>query len=281
MEYNIKNKIITKNTEFYFKTVRDDDLINVFKDTITGALVLDKIKKQNYESKGFNYWNSSNIKEARSKTYDDDIRRYNQIHNINYRTLLDFGCGNGGLLKIIKDNNKEKNIFGVEVNENLIDYLNSENILTYNDINKVPDNLDCIMLNHVLEHLDDPISTLKSIKQKMNKKTLLIIEVPHANDFLISEYNCYEFKKFTFWSEHLILHTKESLTNLLNIIGFTHIKINYFQRYNIFNHLNWLSNGKPGGHKNNKYFDKELIDSYNKFITNNEKADTLIAYCYI
>ena len=34
----------------------------------------------------------------------------------------------------------------------------------------------------------------------MNDKTLLIIEVPHADDFLISEYNCNEFKKFTFWS---------------------------------------------------------------------------------
>ena len=280
MEYYIKNKIIN-DTEFFFKGVRDDDSINVFKDNKTGALVLDKIKEQNYESKGLNYWNSTNITEARNKTYDDDIRRYNQINNINYTTLLDFGCGNGGLLKYIKDNNKDKNVFGMELNENLIDYLNSENIPTYNNINKIPDNLDCIMLNHVLEHLYDPIDTLKCIKQKMKEDTLLIIEVPHAKDFLISEYNCNEFKKFTFWSEHLILHTKESLLNLLNIIGFTHINITYYQRYNIFNHLNWLSNGKPGGHKNNNYHDKELIDSYNNFLIKNEKTDTLIAYCYI
>ena len=40
------------------------------------------------------------------------------------------------------------------------------------------------MLNHVLEHLYDPIKTLKNIKEKMNTKTLLIIEVPHANDLL-------------------------------------------------------------------------------------------------
>jgi 2-polyprenyl-3-methyl-5-hydroxy-6-metoxy-1,4-benzoquinol methylase len=280
MEYYIKNKIIN-DTEFFFKGVRDDDSINVFKDNKTGALVLDKIKEQNYESKGLNYWNSTNITEARNKTYDDDIRRYNQINNINYTTLLDFGCGNGGLLKYIKDNNKDKNVFGMELNENLIDYLNSENIPTYNNINKIPDNLDCIMLNHVLEHLYDPIDTLKCIKQKMKENTLLIIEVPHAKDFLISEYNCNEFNKFTFWSEHLILHTKESLLNLLNIIGFTHINITYYQRYNIFNHLNWLSNGKPGGHKKTKYHDETLIDSYNNFLIKNEKTDTLIAHCYI
>lgn len=282
MEYYIKNKIIN-TAEFYFKGVRDDESISVFKDNDTEALVLDKIKEQNYESKGLNYWNSTNIDDARNRTYDDDIRRYNQIQNFEFKTILDFGCGNGGLLKIIKnnDNDKDKNIIGLDLNEDLINHLNYENIPTYNDISKIPDSLDCIMLNHVLEHLQDPITTLKSIKNKMKRNTLLIIEVPHANDFLISEYNCNEFKKFTFWSEHLILHTEKSLLNLLNLIGFSKIKISYFQRYNIFNHLNWLSNGKPGGHKTNNYNNKELIDAYNNFLIENKKTDTLFAHCYI
>lgn len=284
MEYYIKNKII-KTAEFYFKGVRDDESISVFKDNDTEALVLDKIKEQNYESKGLNYWNSTNIDDARNRTYDDDIRRYNQIKNFEFKTILDFGCGNGGLLKIIKNNDndkdKNKNIIGLDLNEDLINHLNYENIPTYNDISKIPDTLDCIMLNHVLEHLQDPITTLKSIKNKMKRNTLLIIEVPHANDFLISEYNCNEFKKFTFWSEHLILHTEKSLLNLLNLIGFSKIKISYFQRYNIFNHLNWLSNGKPGGHKTNNYNNKELIDAYNNFLIENKKTDTLFAHCYI
>tara|TARA_Y100001970_G_C14258181_1_gene877197 strand:- start:9319 stop:10161 length:843 start_codon:yes stop_codon:yes gene_type:complete len=280
MEYYIKNKIINE-VKFYFKGVRDDDIINVFKDDDTEALVLDKIKEQNYESKGLQYWGSTDILDAREKTYDDDIRRYNQLNNVNYTTLLDFGCGNGGLLKIIKDRDKDKNIFGLEINENLIDYLNKENIPVYNDINKISNNFDCIMLNHVLEHLYDPIASLKCIKKKMSEKTLLIIEVPHANDSLINYYNCEKFKKFTFWSEHLILHTEKSLLNLLSLVGFSNIKITYYQRYNIFNHLNWLSNGKPGGHKNNNYNDQELIDTYNNFLIKNKITDTLIAYCYI
>jgi 2-polyprenyl-3-methyl-5-hydroxy-6-metoxy-1,4-benzoquinol methylase len=107
MEYYIENKIIY-NTTFFFKGVRDDEMINVLKDTNTEALVLDKIKEQNYENKGLNYWNSINIKDAQNKTYDDDIRRYKQLKNVNYVSLLDFGCGNGGLLKIIKEKNKEK-----------------------------------------------------------------------------------------------------------------------------------------------------------------------------
>lgn len=280
MEYYIKNKIINE-VKFYFKGIRDDDTINVLKDDDTEALVLDKIKEQKYEKKGLQYWDSTDILDAREKTYDDDIRRYNQLNNVNYTTLLDFGCGNGGLLKIIKDRDKDKNIFGLEINEILINYLNNENIPVYNNIDKIPNNLDCIMLNHVLEHLYDPIKHLKCIKKKMSEKTLLIIEVPHANDSLISYYNCEKFKKFTFWSEHLILHTEKSLLNLLNIVGFSNIEITYYQKFNIYNHLNWLSNGKPRGHKNSIYNDKELINSYNNFLIKNKITDTLIAYCYI
>jgi len=282
MEYFIKNNIINKPA-LYYHGVRDDPNINVYKDNDTGAIVLDTIKDQKYEIKGLSYWSSEDINEARNKTYDDDIRRYNQLSNINYTTLLDFGCGNGGLLKIITDTNNNKNIIGLELNNELVKYLNTENITAYNDIDKIPNNLnvDCIMLNHVLEHLYDPIETLKKIKAKMNDKTLLIIEVPHADDFLISEYNCDEFKKFTFWSEHLILHTEKSLMNLLNIVGFSNIQFTYYQRYNVFNHLNWLSNGKPGGHKNTRLSDDELIKSYDNFLIKNKKTDTLIVYCYI
>ena len=282
MEYFIKNKIIEQPILFH-KGVRDDPSINVFKDIHTGALVLDKIRKQNYETNGLSYWNSENIIDARNSTYNDDLRRYNQLKNINFNNLLDFGCGNGGLLKIIKNNNKDKNIVGVELNNELVKYLNAENITCYNKIHEIPSNynFNCIMLNHVLEHLHEPIETLKKIKDKMNSKTLLIIEVPHADDFLISEYNCNKFKNFTFWSEHLILHTENSLIKLLNIAGFSNIQITYYQRYNIFNHLCWLSNGTPGGDKTTNFNDDELINTYNNFLIKQKKTDTIIAYCYI
>ena len=68
---------------------------------------------------------------------------------------------------------------------------------------------------------------------------------------------------------------------MLNIVGFTNIKINYYQRYNIFNHLGWLSNGTPGGHKTTKLNDNELVDTYNNFLIKQKKTDTIIAYCYI
>ena len=179
---------------------------------------------------------------------------------------------------------KTREIFGIELNESLITHMkNEENIKIYKNINDIPNEIkfDCIMLNHVLEHLYDPMDILNKLKLRMNKKTLLIIEVPHANDYLI-KMNCESFKKFTFWSEHLILHTEETLNILLKKVGFTkRVEIKYYQRYNIFNHIQWFNEGKPGGHKTNKYQDEMLILSYNNFLMKNKMTDTLIAYCYI
>jgi len=127
MEYFLKHNIINEPI-FFHKGVRDDPNINVFKCSDTNALILDKITNQHYDEKGLSYWNCDNINLARNKTYDDDNRRYNQLQNINYNSLLDIGCGNGGLLKIIKDKDN-KNIMGIELNNELVHYLNKEGII--------------------------------------------------------------------------------------------------------------------------------------------------------
>ena len=281
MEYYKKNNIIT-STEFFHKGVRDANDINVYKCSNTGALVLDKVKITDYCNKSLKYWNVKNLKEAREKTFNDDFRRVKLLENIQYESLLDFGCGNGGLLSLLKVKNKD--LVGIELNKDIIDILKKENLKVFQNINIQPElhmkKFDCITLFHVLEHLYEPIEILQQLKNKMNNNSVLIIEVPHANDALITYYNCNAFKNFTFWSEHLILHTVESLSILLNKIGFSKINITFEQRYNIFNHLYWLSNGKPGGHKLYSW-DDNLINSYNQFLKNNKITDTLIAYCYV
>ena len=97
--------------------------------------------------------------------------------------------------------------------------------------------------------------------------------MPHANDLLL---NLKEFRNFTLWSEHLVLHTKLSLTKYLNITGFKIDNIIFVQRYNFLNHLKWFLEGKPEGHvTNQKLYDKNIIETYNKFLVKNQITDTL------
>ena len=137
---------------------------------------------------------------------------------------------------------------------------------------------DVILSFHVIEHLPDPINEIKKLRSFLSSKGKIIIEVPHANDFLLSHAKVESFKDFTLWSQHLILHTKDSLFKLLKSVGFKKINIDGIQRYNIANHMNWLINNKSGGHKSYlaKLENRQIKKEYANFLSKLNANDTLI-----
>ena len=208
----------------------------------------------------------------------DDFRRASQFEkNIKNKNILDFGCGWGGFLRNIKN---YKSLSGVELRQECLNYVknNFKKLNISDNVNSFKHKFDIITMFHVLEHIPYQIETLKVLKSKLKKNGKIIIEVPHAEDFLILQDELKEFKNFTFWSEHLILHTYKSLKTVLSKSGFKNIKIQYYQRYNFSNHLGWFLKRKPGGHVFNKNivgdkFNYEYSENLKKF----RKTDTLIA----
>jgi hypothetical protein len=86
------------------------------------------------------------------------------------------------------------------------------------------------------------------------------------------------FKQFTFWSEHLILHTRKSLDVFLRTSGFIDISIDGLQRYPLANHLHWLVKGQPGGHKHWHHLESEELNrAYASLLARLDKTDTLLA----
>jgi 2-polyprenyl-3-methyl-5-hydroxy-6-metoxy-1,4-benzoquinol methylase len=209
---------------------------------------------------------------------EDDKRRFFQFNKfIKNKKILDFGCGWGAFLNIIKN---AKLLAGVELREDCIDFIKKINkkIFITNSLNSLKGKFNVITLFHVLEHIPFQIKTLRALRSKLSKNGKIIIEVPSALDFLLSFNEFKDFKKFTFWSEHLILHTEQSLRKMLRKSGFKKIKIEYYQRYNFANHLGWFIKKKPGGHN----FYKDIIDnkinaSYIDYLKRIKKTDSLIA----
>ena len=208
----------------------------------------------------------------------DDYRRASQFKkNLKNKKILDFGCGWGGFLNNIKN---YKSLSGVELRKECLEYIknNIKKINISKNINSFEHKFDVITMFHVLEHIPYQIETLKILKSRLKKKGKIIIEVPHAEDFLILQDELKEFKNFTFWSEHLILHTHDSLKKTISKAGFKNIKIQYYQRYNFSNHLGWFLRRKPGGHNLYKeIISKKLNDSYIKNLIRLGQTDTLIA----
>jgi len=209
---------------------------------------------------------------------ENDQRRYLQFkRHLFKKEVLDYGCNWGSFLNLIK--NHCKSCSGVELRKACINFINKnyKSIDIKNNLNKFNKNFDVITLFHVLEHMPKQVETLKKMRKKIKKNGKIIIEVPSALDFLIF-IDLPEFKKFTFWSEHLLLHTEKSLKKVLKVSGFKNIRVHYFQTYGYANHLGWLLTKKPGGHEYfKKYVDKKFDRYYRNYLIRRKQTDTLIA----
>jgi len=269
------------------KGTRDNENINIKMCTKSKIRWLDLQNSKNYSEESLEeYFVGTDIKELslqeiRKETFKDDKRRMEYIENIlngdNSKNILDFGCGTGGFLKLLKN---KYNSYGVEMSDIYRNILVNDDLEVYKSIDKFNITFDIICLWHVFEHLDDPINVLTQIKNYLKPDGIILIEVPHAEDILMTRYNNLEFKKFNYWSEHLILHTKESLKKFIEK---SNLKVNYIkgiQRYNLSNHLYWLSNNKPGGHRKWLDLSTPILDNeYENILNNINSTDTLIAHC--
>ena len=290
----IKLKLISKSNLITLSNKTRDKKIKVIKDLKTKIIFLEKYITTNkyysllrYKDDDRKFLNKSKKKIAniitssgniKAPILEDDNRRAIQFEkNLKNKDILDFGCGWGGFLNNIKN---FKSLSGVELRKECINYIhkNLNKISISDNLNFFEEKFDIITMFHVLEHIPYQTETLKVLKSKLKKKGKIIIEVPHAEDFLILQDELKEFKNFTFWSQHLILHTYKSLKSILLKSGFKNINIQYYQRYNFSNHLGWFLKRKPGGHN----FYKEIAsDSLNLSYCENLKkigqTDTLIA----
>ncbi len=237
-----------------------------------------KVVKKNIDqfvSKGFKKF--VNIEKYKNKKIsliapDDDLRRFKYMKKfIKNKSVLDFGCGIGTFIKLSK--NIAKKIHGFEINKNLILKLKSE-IKIFSEINKINQKYDFITMFHVLEHIPNSIEILKNLKKFLKPGGKLVIEIPHAKDVL---FGIDEFKNFSLWSEHLVLHTEKSITKVLKHCGFKKINVDHIQRYGLVNHLGWFIERKPEGHvflKN--LYDKKTNEKYIRYLSKNKITDTLL-----
>jgi len=103
----------------------------------------------------------------------------------NVKKTLEFGCGCGLFSELVK---KELNAecWGVEIEEKYakIAAEKLDRVIKSDagdSITILPDKyFDCIILNDVLEHLQDPFSLLKSIKSKVTSNGVVVLSIPNV-----------------------------------------------------------------------------------------------------
>jgi SAM-dependent methyltransferase len=211
----------------------------------------------------------------------DDQRRFSQIKSlIANRNFLDVGCGAGGVL--LKAKKVAKHASGVEPQSAWRDVLVNAGVAVSSSLAEIESaSQDVISLFHVLEHIADPLPFVREILRIGAPGGRLVIEVPNADDALLTLYENKAFSEFTYWSPHLFLYNPATLALLLEKAGFARnkITISQYQRYPLSNHLMWLAQGRPGGHLKWSFLDSPaLAEAYSAQLASVGRCDTLIAW---
>jgi 2-polyprenyl-3-methyl-5-hydroxy-6-metoxy-1,4-benzoquinol methylase len=233
----------------------------------------------NYESGSMHNW-AQGYGDSLPGPEADTLRRINAIKKLaskrKIHSILDFGCGSGGMISAFASDFK---VIGIEPDSGARHaakdlghtVFESAEVAEFNNVQ-----VDLVTLFHVIEHFYEAAAELHRILELLRPGGFLIIETPNSMDALLSKYESKEFSKFTYWSHHPMLHSHKSLEILVKRCGFEIIENSGVQRYDINNHLYWLSEGRPGGHEKWQYFaPEELIETYARFLVESKISDTL------
>ena len=140
------------------------------------------------------FWENKGIEPA--QPFEEDKKRIirNILKDIDYITVLEFGCGNGELSQLIKE--KNSHLTGVDISEDrlqmntdidaklLLDITNSDYLFPVSDL---------VICSHFLLHIKpDDITLVIDKMVKYSTKYLIIIE-PNSNE-IKEEWEYYNFK---------------------------------------------------------------------------------------
>jgi 2-polyprenyl-3-methyl-5-hydroxy-6-metoxy-1,4-benzoquinol methylase len=271
-------------SNIYAQRTRGNSSLNVYRDCISGVIYIaeeqDHLDK--YQSGDYPENNTCVLKRTVNETAlnqgEIDLKRclYDFEYYFKDKVICDVDCGLGGFLLAAK--HQANALYGVELQEDCVHDLTQKRVACATTITDIDMMFDTVFIFHSFEHMNEPMNMLRQIKGRLKPGEHLIIEVPHANDRLLGETPNSAFKAFTLWSQHLTLHTHESIKKMLRGVGFDSVNIQGYQRYGLENHLGWYINGQPGGIKQValRWVLCKLEKPYQKYLQKNNQTDTLI-----
>ena len=172
------------------------------------------------------------------ETARDDDRRFESFREqIVNKNILDFGCGAAGFL--LRAREVAESVAGIELEKRLASHFETNALSVFVDIDHIPPErkFDFITAFHVIEHLSDPRNMLEKLKEHLALAGKIIVEVPSAEDVLLTLYENDPFSHFTYWSCHLYLFNAHTLSLLAKQAGLRVTYIKHVQRYPLSNHL--------------------------------------------
>lgn len=174
-------------TDYYHKSIDPDGLVR-------DAL---------FESKE---WAKNNVETI---NFIQDILNKNKVNSV-----LDFGCGPGWMLRSLNGNFQK---VGIEISK-LARVQAGKHFEVYPSIIDISVNFDLIIINHVIEHLLNPIETMIELCKLLAPNGRIIVGTPNFTSAMAVLFK----EKYRMLSEpsHISLFSLDSILRLLRDLGF-------------------------------------------------------------
>jgi len=183
-----------------------------------------------------NYHRDSDYKKYEAMFRNIFMKRFNLITKfIKKGKILEIGCSNGAFLDIFKEYDWET--WGVEPsgNSGKAKEKGHKIIKEFFEKADIPQNyFDLVIMNHTLEHMDDPSTVLKKTNKVLKNNGIIFVDVPNFGSLLSKIMG--KSWPYLLPEEHKWQFTKESLTKVSKKAGF---KILFWEsRSGIFEYAN-------------------------------------------
>ena len=177
------------------------------------------------------------------KSRIEDVKPY---LNPNMKAL-DIGCSSGYFLYALKDLVRE--CVGIEFNKSDVEFARKKcGVKIYDhplEETDIPlEYFDIVFMLDVLEHIEDPIQFLRTVRKYIKSGGYIYIEVDNIDDSLLSIYGIEEYADFYYREPHIFYFSPETLKSVIENGGFVG-EIKTMQQYNFINQMNWILTGKP------------------------------------
>lgn len=147
-----------------------------------------------------------------------------KIGSLSGKKVYEIGCGSGATLFCFKQRGAE--VYGCDFGEKFMQFGKEKgiNILCGEwPVLKQYGKADVVVINHVLEHIANPLEYLKKIKEVMKEDTCLYIGVPFISQI---EVGVYEYDLFRYiQNAHAWYFSERTLSALLKAAGYQIIDI--------------------------------------------------------
>lgn len=145
--------------------------------------------------------------------------------------LLELGCGMGFLLNAFSEDGWD--VIGIEPDRGFCEFIEKRHglkaIPSILEKSGILDNsLDVVVFIHVIEHVPDPLATLRSIYRVLKPGGHLVIETPRYDSLMFKLLRHRE--RSVSCDGHIYFFTTETLRKLYEKAGFEHRQVRYVGR---------------------------------------------------